>query len=68
MMIKRTVASGYMARHRLHWAKPDSPYYDDFFIHAANVDERRKDSFLATIRSLWKDLGAERANPKIISQ
>ena len=44
------MASGFMARHLLHWAKPDNPSYNEFFFRTENVDDTKKEDFLASIR------------------
>ena len=67
-MIEKTVASGYMARHLLHWAQPDCPTYDDFFFRAENVDDAKKEEFLQSLRNFWKNLGDERIDPKTVTQ
>lgn len=67
-MIEKTMASGFMARHLLHWAKPDNPSYNEFFFRTENVDDTKKEDFLASIRNLWAMPGNERADPKKITQ
>ena len=67
-MSEKTVASGYMARHVLHWAKPDNPTYDEFFSRIQNVDEEKKDAFLQNVTNLWKDRGRQRMQPNIVTK
>ena len=67
-MIEKTSASGYMARHCLHWAKPDNPTYDEFFSRILNVDEQKKDRFLKKVTNLWKDRGQKGMQPNVITK
>ena len=67
-MIEKTMASGFMARHLLHWARPDNPTYDGFFDRIKNVDFEKKDDFLAAVRELWCNLGRDRKDPKVVTQ
>ena len=67
-MIEKTTASGYMARHVLHWAKPDSPTYDEFFSRIQNVDEQKKEVFLQNVTGLWKDRGQKRMHPSVTTK
>ena len=67
-MIEKTTASGFMARHLLHWAKPDNPTYDEFFDRVQNVDFTKKDDFLSKIRKMWSSLGRDRKDPQTVTQ
>lgn len=67
-MIVKTMASGYMARHILHWAKPDNPPHDDFFDRVGNVDYSKKDDFLTNVHNLWISLGETRTDPSVLTR
>ena len=67
-MIEKTMASGYMARHILHWAKPDNPTYDEFFSRVENVDYCKKEDFLTKVHDLWINLGEHRTDPNVVTR
>ena len=62
------MASGYMARHILHWAKPDSPTYDEFFSRVENIDFGKKDQFLTNVHDLWINLGENSTDPSVLTR
>ena len=67
-MIEKTMASGFMARHLLHWAKPENPTYDEFYLRLEYVDGNQQNEFLSQVRDMWIDLGNKRSDPKTITQ
>jgi len=59
-MIEKTGDDGFMARHILHWPKPDYPDYASFRKRVEAIDDDEKMLFLSKILGIWTDLGNAR--------
>lgn len=67
-LTRKTVDNGFMARHILHYAKPNYPKYAEWRRQIACVDDKEKADFIARMENLWARIGAERQDPSIITR
>lgn len=65
---RKTVDNGFMARHLIHYAKPNYPTFAAWKKQIAGVDNEEKSVFIQRMENLWTRIGVERKDPENITR